>query len=64
LISVTPNYFAVLGVAPQIGRAFHADDLSPGCLEEIVISDGLWKRDFGADPHVLAEVRLTLVPRR
>jgi len=53
LMSVTPNYFAVLGVAPQIGRGFPADDRSPGYLLEVVISDGLWKRDFGADPHVL-----------
>jgi len=53
LMSVTPNYFAVLGVAPQLGRAFRAGNRSPGYLEEVVISDGLWKRDFGGDPRVL-----------
>ena len=52
LMSVTPNYFAVLGVAPQLGRVFHAENRSPGYLEEVVISDGLWKRDFGGDPRV------------
>ena len=53
LMSVTPNYFAVLGVAPQLGRTFPADDRSPGYLLEIVISDGLWKRDFGGDRRVV-----------
>ena len=53
LMSVTPNYFAVLGVTPQLGRTFPADDRSPGYLLEIVISDGLWKRDFGGDRRVV-----------
>ncbi len=53
LMSVTPNYFAVLGVAPQLGRTFPAENRSPGYLGEIVISDGLWKGNFGGDPHIL-----------
>jgi len=53
LMSVTPNYFAVLGVAAQLGRTFPAENRSPGYLGEIVISDGLWKGDFGGDPHIL-----------
>ncbi|HEY7289763.1 MAG TPA: ABC transporter permease [Vicinamibacterales bacterium] len=53
LMSVTPNYFAMLGVAPELGRTFPAADRSPGYLGEVVISDGLWKGDFGGDPHIL-----------
>lgn len=53
LMSVTPNYFAVLGVAPQLGRTFPVENRAPGYLLEIVISDGLWKRDFGGDPQIL-----------
>ena len=53
LMSVTPNYFAVLGVAPQLGRTFPAENRSPGYLGEVVISDGLWKGDFGGDPKIL-----------
>ena len=48
-----PNYFALLGVKPQLGRAFNPEDHSPGILPEVLISDGLWKRAFGGDPHVL-----------
>lgn len=53
--SVAPNYFALLGVKPQLGRVFNADDPTPGFNLEFVISDGLWKRLFGADPHILGK---------
>ena len=53
LLIVAPNYFALLGVQPQLGRAFNPEDHSPGLLLEVLISDGLWKRAFGADPHIL-----------
>jgi len=59
LLIVAPSYFAVLGVKPQLGRAFNPEDHSPGLLEEVLISDGLWKRAFGSDPHILdTSVRL------
>jgi putative ABC transport system permease protein len=50
---VAPNYFALLGVKPQLGRTFNPEDSTPGFTLEVVISDGLWKRAFGADPQVL-----------
>jgi putative ABC transport system permease protein len=53
--SVTPAYFAVLGVDAQLGRTFDPHDTTPGFNNEIVISDGLWKRAFGADPHILGK---------
>ncbi len=49
---VTPNLFAVLGVEAQLGRTFEAEDAVPG-REIVVISDALWRRKLGADPHVL-----------
>jgi predicted permease len=53
LLIVAPNYLALLGVKPQLGRIFNPEDYSPGLLPEILISDGLWKRAFGGDPHIL-----------
>jgi len=53
--SVTPGYFAVLGVDAQLGRTFDPHDATPGFNGEAVISDGLWKRAFGADPHILGK---------
>ena len=56
---VTPNYFAVLGVGAQLGRTFDPHDATPGYNLEVVLSDGLWRREFAADPHVLGRaVRL------
>jgi len=55
LLIVAPNYFAVLGVKPQLGRAFNPEDHTPGFTEEVVISDAMWKRDFASDPHVLGK---------
>jgi len=53
ILIVAPNYFALLGVKPQLGRAFNPEDHSPGLILEVLISDGLWKRAFGSDPHIL-----------
>ena len=53
LLIVAPNYFALLGVKPQLGRAFNPEDHSPGLLLEVLISNGLWKRAFGGDPNIL-----------
>jgi predicted permease len=52
---VTPNYFAVLGANAELGRTFDPHDTTPGFNLEVVISDGLWKRAFGADPHILGK---------
>jgi len=55
LLIVAPNYFALLGVQPQLGRGFDAQDHSPGLIPEVVISDRLWKRAFGSDPNILSK---------
>src|SRR5262249_40053628 len=41
------------GVGAQLGRVFDRSDAIPGIAEVAVISDALWKRRFGSDPHVL-----------
>jgi putative ABC transport system permease protein len=52
---VTSNYFAVLGVDAQLGRTFDPHDATPGFNLEAVISDELWRREFGADPHIVGK---------
>jgi len=57
--AVTPNYFAVLGVDAQLGRTFDPQDPTPGYNLQAAISDGLWRREFGADPQIIGkELRL------
>ena len=52
-VNASFSYFSMLGVTPQIGRLFGPQDFVPGFAPEVVISDGLWRRAYGADPHVL-----------
>jgi len=47
------SYFSMLGVTPQVGRLFGPQDFVPGASTEAVISDGLWRRAYGADPNVI-----------
>src|SRR5579862_3238101 len=53
--AVTPNYFVVLGVSAQLGHTFDPHDVAPGFNLQVVISDGLWKREFGADPTIIGK---------
>jgi putative ABC transport system permease protein len=55
---VTPNYFSVLRVDAQLGRTFDPHDATLGYNLEVVISDGLWRRQFGADPHIIGKTLL------
>jgi putative ABC transport system permease protein len=50
---VSVSYFSLLGAQARLGRVFGADDYTAGITEIAVISDGLWKRRFGADPQIL-----------
>ena len=52
-VSVTPNYFTMLGARPQKGRLFGPQDFALGFAEAAVISDGLWRRGFGKNPDIL-----------
>jgi putative ABC transport system permease protein len=53
LLGISPTYFTMLGVKPQLGRLFGPQDQAEGFAEGLVISDGLWHRLFGADPAIL-----------
>jgi predicted permease len=53
VLLASANYFEVLGNAvPALGRTFSMRDEIPGIATVAVISDGLWRRGFGADPNV------------
>ncbi len=52
---VTHDFFRVLGVKPALGRDFVPDDDRPGANKNIILSDALWKRDFGGNPGVLGQ---------
>jgi predicted permease len=49
----TYNFFSTLGVQPALGRAFTSDDDQPEAALNVIISDTLWRRRFGADPKII-----------
>jgi len=50
---VTANYFGVLGVTPRIGRDFLPEEnTTPGAHPVALISEGLWRRQFGGAAEI------------
>src|SRR5207244_12785114 len=51
--AVTPDFFGVVGATPLLGRTFNADESRPNSPRVIVLSEGLWRRRFGADRAIV-----------
>jgi len=45
---VTTNFFQTLGVQPLVGRAFVAGEGKDGSRKVVILSHGLWQREYGA----------------
>jgi putative ABC transport system permease protein len=61
--SVTDDLLPLLGAVPALGRPLHAKTDVPGMVRNILISDELWRRRFGADPAVVGrEVKVNNLP--
>jgi putative ABC transport system permease protein len=52
-VQVTEGFFETLRVRPQLGRLFLPEDDRPGADRVVILSDGLWRRRFGADPSIV-----------
>lgn len=52
---VTADYFRVLGASPAIGRDFQASDDVLNGPKVVILSDGLWRRRFQADPAIVGQ---------
>ncbi len=50
---VSWQYFRTLGVRPEIGRDFLADDDVPGKNQIVILSHNLWARRYGSDPTIV-----------
>jgi putative ABC transport system permease protein len=48
--SVTTKYFEILGVTPLAGRTFLPSDAPE---DVVVVSEGFWRRRYGADPSLV-----------
>jgi putative ABC transport system permease protein len=60
---VTSSLMPLLGLAPQIGRGFTADEDRDSSAPVVILNDGLWRRRYGADAAILGRsIRVNGVP--
>ena len=52
---VSTNLFALLGVDPQFGRVFLAEEDQPGSNRVVILSNRLWHRRFAADKAIVGK---------
>ncbi len=52
---ISHDFFRTLGVAPVIGRDFLPEDDRPGVDKAVLLSDALWRADFGARPDIVGQ---------
>src|SRR6266853_3063977 len=50
---VTGDFFKTMGISPVLGRTVDAKDDQPGQEQVAVISNRLWRAQFGAEPDTL-----------
>ena len=50
---MTTGVFESLGVQPALGRAFRREDESPGSQRVAVLSNEIWRRQYGGDTNIL-----------
>ena len=62
---VTSELMPTLGVPARMGRLFTLEDTLPGAEDVAILSDGLWRANFNADPTILNRtVKIDGVPTR
>jgi predicted permease len=50
---VTANLFAMLGVAPLLGRSFTDEEDRPGAAAVVIVSSEFWQQRLSANPNVV-----------
>src|SRR5205085_2422869 len=59
---VSANYFALLGVAPRLGRSFAPEDGQAGAARLVLLSHRYWQQRFGGEPNVVGQSLLSGEP--
>lgn len=55
-LRASSGFFPALGVSPALGRTYTDQEDQPGNEHEVVLGDGLWREQFGADPGIVGRV--------
>src|SRR5262245_8862083 len=53
---VTASVIRLLGLTPAMGRGFTDAEDTDAATPVVILSDGLWRRRYGADPAILGRV--------
>jgi putative ABC transport system permease protein len=54
-LRVSADFFRVLGIAPQLGRNFAAEDDREGAQPVVILSDGLWQHRYRGDRAIIGK---------
>jgi len=52
---VSPSFFSMLGVQPELGRLFTEDEGRPEGKPVIVLGDSIWRSRFNGDPNIIGQ---------
>ncbi len=55
---VTSNFLSLLSAHPQLGRFFLPEEQGAGAASVVMLSDGLWRRRYGANPRIVGRTIL------
>jgi len=53
--ALSASAFPLLGVSPELGRAFTPDEDRYGTGNAVVLSHALWEHQYGGDPNILGK---------
>ncbi|MFP5211075.1 MAG: ABC transporter permease [Acidobacteriota bacterium] len=53
---VTTNLFSMLGTRPMLGRTFTAAEGESNGAPVVLLSEGIWRQNFHADPKIVGQV--------
>jgi len=64
-LSATPPYFGIFGVRPLLGRTFDESEALPGGPKVVVLSEPLWREQFGGDAAMIGKnITIDGIPRQ
>jgi putative ABC transport system permease protein len=55
VVRVSPSFFGLLGVRPQLGRTFNEEDGRPEGKQVVVLSNSLWRTRYHADQGIIGQ---------
>lgn len=55
-VLASKDLIAMLGATPSLGREFLAEEFSPAAPRAVILSNGFWKRRFGANSRIVGQM--------